>query len=279
VEYEPLARGKGLDLRVVATSLWVRSDRRLLRRVLQNLVSNAVKYTQTGGVLLGARRRSGMAVVQVTDTGPGIPASQQSLIFKEFVRLQETAGTVRGLGLGLSIVERIGKVLDVSIALASVPGKGSTFSVALPAAPPQAAIRTQDAPVPAPAAAKCLMLCLDNEPAVPAGLKTLLEGWGCRVLGAQSLEQALAMVGASADPPDLILADYHLDIGTGLDAIAAVRRLAGSEIPAVVMTADRSPQIQSDVRRLGLGLLHKPLKAAALRALLSQTVLRRAAAE
>src|SRR5690606_13268743 len=134
VEFAPMAREKGLELRVVPTSLWVRSDRKLLRRVLQNLVANAVKYTSQGSVLLGARRRDGSVLVQVTDTGRGIPQSKHELIFKEFQRLDEPGLEIRGLGLGLSIVERICRVLQMPITVNSRPGHGSTFSVLLPRA-------------------------------------------------------------------------------------------------------------------------------------------------
>ena len=122
VEFSPLAREKGLELRIVPTRLWVSSDRRLLRRVLQNLVSNAIKYTAKGKVLVGVRRHGNKLSVQVGDTGPGIPKGKRSLIFKEFERLEETAHSVRGLGLGLAIVERIGKVLDHAIDMRSVLG-------------------------------------------------------------------------------------------------------------------------------------------------------------
>ena len=137
VEFQPLAREKGLELRIVATQSWVRSDRRLLRRMLQNLLSNAIKYTAAGKVLLGVRRRGDRLAMLVCDTGPGIPRSKHTLIFKEFQRLEETASAVRGLGLGLSIVERIGKVLDHRVDLQSALGRGSTFSVELPRAEPR----------------------------------------------------------------------------------------------------------------------------------------------
>src|SRR5262245_22660997 len=134
VEFQPMARAKRLELRFVPTKLWVASDRRLLRRVVQNLLSNAIKYTTTGRVLLGVRRRGTKLSIEVHDTGPGIPSSKRSLIFKEFQRLEETAHTVRGLGLGLAIVERIGKVLNHPIELKSTPGEGSMFAVELPCA-------------------------------------------------------------------------------------------------------------------------------------------------
>ena len=193
VEFSPLAREKGLDLRIVATRAWVRSDRRLLRRLLQNLVSNAIKYTATGKVLLGVRRRGDRLAILVCDTGPGIPKSKRTLIFKEFQRLEETASTVRGLGLGLSIVERIGKVLGHRIGLQSVPGRGSTFSVELPRA--EARLAAEPGAIVAPSVGRMAgltVLCIDNEPAVLRGMQTLLEGWGCSVVTAQSAAEAVA---------------------------------------------------------------------------------------
>jgi signal transduction histidine kinase/Na+/proline symporter len=281
VEFEPITREKRLDLRVVPTSLWVRSDRKLLRRVLQNLISNAVKYTRHGGVVLGARRRGDRVVVEVHDTGPGIPKAKQALIFKEFHRLEHTASSARGLGLGLSIVERIGRVLDAPIAVASTLGRGSTFSVELPKAAPQVG---EASPAPEPVRAigsltGCVTLCIENEPTVLASMQTLLAGWGCTVLQAESAERAVAALEESGLMPDVVLADYHLDQGTGLDAIAAVRRATGSEIPAVLITADYSPEVQRAARHSGFVLLRKPLKVAALRSALSQRAMRRPAAE
>ena len=183
LEFEPAAREKGLRLRVVATTAHVRTDRRLLRRILQNLVSNAVKYTPQGSILIGCRRRGGDIIVLVADSGPGIPADQQSIVFKEFERLPQTAASVRGLGLGLSIVDRIGRVLDHPVTLASVPGRGSTFFVALPVA--IALPRAPAAEVAPPAIGRSLghvtALCIDNEPAILDGMRTLLDGLGRRL--------------------------------------------------------------------------------------------------
>jgi Na+/proline symporter/signal transduction histidine kinase len=280
LEFEPLARDKGLELRVVPTSLWVRTDRRLLRRTLQNLLSNAVKYTSAGGVLLGARRRGNSVLVQVTDTGPGIPESKQQIIFKEFQRLEETTSETRGLGLGLSIVERIGRVLNAPIKLTSRVGRGSTFAVLLPMAEPRAEPASDATPLASHGPiAGCVTLCIDNEPAVLEGMQTLLSGWGCHVLAARDVAGAVAAVASSGTVPDVILADYHLDGETGLDAVMAVREAAGAPVPAIVITADHSPEVERDLRRRGLSLLRKPVKAAALRALLTKYALRRAAAE
>jgi Na+/proline symporter/signal transduction histidine kinase len=280
LEFEPMARSKGLDLRVVRTSVWVRSDRRLLRRVLQNLLANGIKYTPAGRVLLGVRRRRGDSVsVQVCDTGPGIPKTKRSIIFKEFQRLEETASSVRGLGLGLSIVERIGKVLNHPVDLDSVPGRGSVFSVDLPrVAPNLAALPSEPSAQPAGRLSGLRVLCIDNEPAVLQGMQTLLTGWGCSVAIARGAEQALEYLRQGAQPPDIILADYHLDDGTGTGAVAAVRAASRTQIPAIIITADHSAEVQREVRLKGHALLRKPLKAAALRALMHQLTWRRAVA-
>jgi Na+/proline symporter/signal transduction histidine kinase len=279
VEFSPLAREKGLDLRIVPTQLWVRSDRRLLRRLLQNLLSNSIKYTPRGKVLLGVRRRGNMLRVQVCDTGPGIPRNKRALIFKEFERLEETASAVKGLGLGLSIVERISKVLCHPIGLQSVLGRGSTFSVDLPWTLPSTAAEAA-APV-APLAGRIAgltVLCIDNEPTVLAGTQTLLKGWGCNVITAQGLAEALKRLRAGTQRPDIILADYHLDDITGIEAVTAVRGEIGAHIPAIVITADHSAAVQREVRMQGHALLRKPLKVAALRALMFQLTLQSAVA-
>jgi signal transduction histidine kinase/CheY-like chemotaxis protein len=279
VEFEPLASAKNLALRIMPTSLRVRADRRLIRRLLQNLVSNAIKYTPSGTVLVGARRTASAVTIQVIDTGPGIPASQHELIFKEFQRLKENSRTVAGLGLGLSIVQRIGRVLNVPVGIKSAPGRGSTFWVSLPRAEGSAMAAPDPAPVqPAGSVAGLVVLCIDNEPAVLSGMRTLLEGWGCIVHAADSTSASVAATIAREIIPDIILADFQLDHDTGLDAIEHLRTQAGVAIPGVIITANHSPEVQKQVRALGLALLRKPVKAAALRALLTQVHVRRQAA-
>jgi signal transduction histidine kinase len=281
VEFEPMAREQGLRLRIVTTKAWVRTDRRLLRRVLQNLIANAIKYTKHGGVIVGVRWRGARVAVQVSDTGPGIPQGKQSLIFKEFQRLDETAASVRGLGLGLSIVERIGKVIEAPIGLASVPGRGSSFTVSLPKAAPQAiAARAERYAVPRGGdISGSVVLCIENERKVLDGMRVLLQGWGCCVLLADGKDQALTLLRGAPEQPHVILADYHLDDGTGVEAVAAIRTQIHADVPAVIISADTSVEVQRDIRHRGLLHLRKPLKAGALRSILMQLVLRRAAAE
>ncbi|MGE8941138.1 PAS domain-containing hybrid sensor histidine kinase/response regulator [Leptospira interrogans] len=281
VEFEPSAKEKGLELRVMSTSLGVWADRKLLRRILQNLLANAIKYTSSGGVLLGVRRCKAKVRIQVTDTGCGIPPSKYGLIFKEFQRLEETASDTRGLGLGLSIVERACRVLEASISLKSRLGHGSTFFVSLRPAEVKAKPAVEQVPAHVHGSiAGLTVLCIDNEAAVLKGMETLLGGWGCKVLTANSVTSAHDAVVKFGAAPDVILADYHLDRGTtGLDAVAAVCKVSGIDIPAIFITADHSPEVERDLRMRGFSLLRKPLKAAALRALLNRHAVRRMAAE
>src|SRR5215831_9911201 len=284
VEFAPLAREKGLQLVIVPCSLPVRSDRRLLRRLLQNLISNAVKYTPSGRVLVGCRRRGEQLRIEVYDTGIGIPQAKQRAVFKEFHRLDQGARVARGVGLGLSIVERIARVLHCELTLKSKSGDGSCFAVEVPRAAAAQALKT--APLSRLEVGRLdgmVVLCIDNERAVLSGMETLLNGWGCRVLKGADLVQAVAALEASGLEPDGLLVDYHLDTGDGLAAIKALRRRIceadGSEIPAIVITADRSPHIREQARAEGAHVLNKPIKPASLRALMTQWRVQRVAAE
>ncbi len=281
VEFAPLAREKGLRLVFVRCSASLRSDRRLLRRLLQNLVSNAIKYTPRGRVVVGCRRKGKELRVDVCDTGLGIPASKKRAVFQEFHRLDQGAKVARGLGLGLSIVERIGRVLGHKVELASQPGRGSRFSVTVPLATEASIARPQRALVaidPNQLAGN-VVLCLDNEPTIVAGMETLLTGWGCRVIKAASLEDALAAVANAQVALNGMLVDYHLDQGNGIETIAELRRRFGADLPAILITADRSPRVRQLARSQQVAVLNKPLKPAALRALLAQWRVQRVAAE
>ena len=283
VEFAPLAHEKGIDLLIETGPLWVSSDRRLLKRVLQNLIGNAIKYTNNGSVAVSAISDGARVRVEVRDTGPGIPTSQHALIFREFQRGEGTPGSTRGLGLGLSIVERICRVLEIPLGLSSTPGEGAVFWIALPiAAPLDKAVSIEETAtsVASGILSGCVALCIDNEPAVVDGMRHLLAGWGCEVLTATSPEQAIEALKQSGKRPSVILADYHLDRGTGLDAIAAVREHIGTSVPAVVITADNTPEVQGLLREAGVPVLHKPLKAAALRSIIMHyATIQRAAAE
>jgi len=282
VEFAPLAREKGLRLTFVASTRTVRSDRRMLRRLLQNLISNAVKYTPQGRVLIGCRLANGKLHLCVYDTGLGIPKSKQRAIFHEFHRLDQGAKVARGLGLGLSIVERIARVLDHHVEIQSKPGRGSHFSVTVPLAPalPLGAKKPKPPRIEMTQLADLAVLCIDNEPKILDGMATLLGGWGCHVLKAADLKTALATLSDAKAPPSGVLVDYHLDSGNGIEAIAALRWRFGAELPAILITADRSPAVREEARARDIQVLAKPLKPAALRALMAQwRVTRMAAAE
>ena len=280
VEFTPLAQEKGLDLQFVPCSLGVQSDRRLLRRLLQNLVSNAIKYTPEGRVLVGCRRRRRRLRIDVYDTGLGIPASKRRAIFQEFHRLDRGAKVARGLGLGLSIVERIARVLDHKIAVTSAVGRGSHFSVEVPlsVATPVSQHHRVAREIDRVPLSGITVVCIDNDLAILDGMETLLDGWGCRVLKAPDLKAAIAVVTEAKASPDGLLIDYHLDDGNGIAAIAELRRRFDAGLTAILITADRSPHVREEARANGVQVLNKPIKPAALRALLTQWRMQRVAA-
>jgi signal transduction histidine kinase/CheY-like chemotaxis protein len=280
LEFTPLAREKDLELVFVPSTLVVRSDRRLLRRLLQNLISNALKYTLRGRVLVGCRRRGERVEIGVYDTGVGIPGSEKRAIFQEFHRLDEGARVARGLGLGLSIVERIGRVLEHEIDFRSVVGSGSHFWVDVPRARAvaDAAALLRPRRVETGQLTGMAVLCIDNEPVILDGMATLLKSWGCSVVVASDLRGARAALEGADWTPTGLLIDYHLDEGNGIEAIVALRARYGEELPAILVTADRSPRVREEARARQVKVLNKPMKPAALRALLAQWHARRAVA-
>jgi signal transduction histidine kinase len=280
-DFEPLAYEKKLKLMFMPTRTAIRSDRRLFRRLLQNLVSNAIKYTPSGTVLIGCRRRGTQLAIQVIDTGLGIPANKQKAVFREFERLDQGAKVARGLGLGLSIVERIARTLGHKLALHSVPGRGSRFEISVPRAmalPAPALQHDKTASAYAPLKGM-LVVAIDNEPAIQDGMRLVLGGWGCEVVTAASGNEALAALVAMGRTPDAIVADFHLDESDGIATVAAMRDTLGGMIAATLLTADRSPEVRARAEAASMHILNKPLKPAALRALLSQWRMTRTAAE
>ncbi len=283
IEFEPMAREKDLRLSFAPSSLSVRSDRRMLRRLLQNLISNAIKYTPNGRVLVGCRRKGAQVSIEVWDTGLGIPESKQKDVFREFERLAPAAKTARGLGLGLSIVERMSRVLDHPMRLDSQPGKGSVFRLDVPrAAPAIKGVAIENAHVSADQhqpLAGLIVLAIDNEPRILDGMRALLTGWGCVVITASTIEEAETQLAAHNVAPDAILADYHLDSGDGIGTIALLRRRFGAAAPAMLITADRTQEVRDLAEANDIRVLNKPVKPAALRAVLSQWRVSRPAAE
>ena len=281
VEFGPMAMEKNLKLTVVPSSLTVRSDRRMLRRVLQNLVSNAIKYTPHGRVLMGCRRAGSMLRVEVHDTGTGIAQEKLGVIFQEFQRLDANGSVASGLGLGLSIVERIAQTLGHRIDVDSQVGAGSVFAIALPIA--EAASAKSVAPSqpaqPGVSLEGMTVLCIDNERAILDGMKTMLEGWGCQVVQAIDEDQAAAGMTDAGAQIDVVIADYHLGAGDGLMLIKELRELAGRSVPALLVTADRDRLLQQRALRAGIGFMNKPVRPAALRATISRARSQAQAAE
>lgn len=276
-DFAPMAERKGIELKIVATSAWVRTDRNLFRRLLQNLISNAIKYTKAGRVLVGVRRSGTDRVsVVVQDTGIGISPQKARTVFREFERLQEGAKISSGLGLGLSIVDRISRVLDLPIDMRSQPERGTRFTAGLPRAEP--VIIPARTGIDAPAAASpmrsllngLVIACVDNEEGIVAGMTMLLEGWGACVIAATSQDGLMKAIDDSGLVPDVLLADYHLDDDlTGLDLIDALRAKVDAALPALLITADRSAEVRGRATEADVTILNKPLKPAALRASLT----------
>jgi signal transduction histidine kinase/CheY-like chemotaxis protein len=281
-EFRPQAEIKKLDLRFVKTTMAVRSDRHLLRRALQNLISNAIKYTVKGKVLVGVRLRPDGVEVNVCDTGLGIPENKRETIFEEFERLDEGKRTAKGLGLGLSIVDRILKIMHHPITLQSMIRRGSVFRVMLPLSPilPEilnAPLQVSSNLAPVSASLKSpmegmIILTIDDEKAIRDGMESLLGKWGCKVITAESLRSARILLKELALTPDIIIADYNLgpDEGNGIEAITALRWAFGTSKPAILLTSDDKPHVVEDAQSKGIYLHHKPVKPAVLRALLTQ---------
>jgi two-component system, sensor histidine kinase len=272
--FAAVAQEKGLSLRLAPTSAWVRSDPVLLERIVLNLVSNAVRYTTSGGIVVGCRRRGVLLRVDVADSGPGIPEDQRRKIFGEFYRLADAAKTNQaGLGLGLAIVERLCALLDHAIEVTSTPGKGSCFSVTVPMAAP-AALSKSEQPQQAAldVAMGKLVVVIDHDALVLESIRGLLCDWGCRVVTAATPEAALTEVkriGREARP-DLIISDYHLADGqSGITAIAKLREAYGA-VPAFVMSGDTAPERLREARASSHHLLHKPVQPITLRAMVNR---------
>ena len=265
-EFSALASTCGLRLRMVPSRCVIDSDEVLLRRVLQNLLSNAIRYTEHGKVLFGCRRRAGAVRIDVWDTGPGIPDDQHEQIFQEFQRLpQQNGRAVKGLGLGLAIADRICRLLHHTLTVRSWPGRGTLFSVTVPLAsgalPPM--LTHDDAPEPRDVTGM-RVFCVDNDAALLASLVEALKTLGCNVIAASGLEDAQRK--AKGTPaPDLLLVDYQLDNENGFDVIEGLDDCWEDVVPATLMTADRRPEIRQQAEELGVGFLQKPLTESMLK--------------
>ncbi|MEM8988133.1 MAG: PAS-domain containing protein [Pseudomonadota bacterium] len=274
-EFAMAAAEKGLRFSCASTGLWVRSDRGLLFSALQNLVSNAVRYTDEGRVLIGARRAGDTVRVEVRDTGRGVPEDRKIEIFEEFRRLDRDA-EISGAGLGLATVDRIARLLSLPLALRSKVGAGSTFSLTAPRA--EAAAESA-APPPARAPLDGLVaLCIDNDQTVLESMEAALGRWGATALTARSDEDALVKYGADLPPPDLLILDYQLDRGrTGFDVLQRFDAIWPRRPFTIMITASASGAAEARAAREGVAVLAKPVEPAELRALIGQ--MRRQAAE
>ncbi|HUC49241.1 MAG TPA: ATP-binding protein [Xanthobacteraceae bacterium] len=270
------ARAKGLSFRVVHSSAWVRSDFILLEQIVFNLVSNAIRYTQRGGLVVGCRSRQGLLRVEVADTGSGIPPDQQDKVFGEFYRLAEPEGERRaGLGLGLAIVDRLCRLLDHPIGLKSVVGKGSVFSVDVPLSEAHQKASAEPALQPdrSRPPAKKLVVVIDDDPLVLEGMSGIFRSWGCKVITAESEIAALSRLTQADHRPDLIISDYHLAQGrSGFDVVEKLRNTFAVEIPAFLISGDTNPKPLHDAKAKGFHLLHKPVDPIALRAMFNHTI-------
>ena len=271
-----LAQSRGINLHAVPCNSYVRSDLQLLRRILQNFLSNAIHYTPRGGrVLLGCRRCGQKLRIEVWDTGRGIPQTRQREIFEEFSRLDgDRDPDDRSAGLGLSIVDRIARLLDHQVGLRSEPEHGSVFSVTVPLGTPvhasNGAIKHEEPPKSSPLNGK-LVWCIDDDPMTLNAARGLLESWGCRVAVADSTTTALML--ADAEMPSMILFDYQLGKTSNPDLLTTLRDKLSVIPPVIVLAAKPNEDAYRWVGELGLRILAKPLRPAALRALMSQMLL------
>lgn len=277
-EFGILAHSRGLELRGVSTTCTVRSDEALLRRILQNYLSNAIRYTRQGRILLGCRRDGAHLRIEVHDQGPGIPESLQREIFEEFRRLNEGHGNDRGAGLGLAIVERIGRVLSHPIGLRSHLGRGSVFWVTVPLGDPAA---VEQAPPPPPVCENpddtplrgCVCWCIDDDPRACEAMRALLQRWACTVPVAGGPQEALAAA-QPGEAPKIVLVDVRMGTVHGPHLYARLCELWGQSPPVILVTAEQDEALRREATEQGWGFLSKPVRASALRALMSQMLLR-----
>ncbi len=283
-EFGVLANERGLQLDVIESKVIVKSDSQMLRRIVQNFLSNAARYTQHGKILLGCRRLKDSIRIEVWDTGPGIPEEKLTDIFQEFKRLdhpeRHNKEGEKGLGLGLSIADRMSRVLQHQIRVRSWPGQGTVFSVEVPYGTvtdlPQEVTSKNDTTITASKRNNPLsglhVLCIDNEPLILEGMEAMLGNWDCRVSKATTIGGAKSAI-RNSGRPDIVLADYHLDNDvTGVMALSALNEMLDDPLPGIMITADRTEEVADEIKREGYTVLHKPLKPAPLRAMATRVL-------
>jgi CheY-like chemotaxis protein len=264
IEFEPQARAKGLELRVQPSSAFAKSDPVLVERILRNLVSNAIRYTESGSVVVGCRRHHGSLRVSVYDTGIGIEPADQSLVFEEFYQVgNPERDRTKGLGLGLAIVERLARLIGATITLRSAPGRGSVFAFDLQRAEPVElpALRLNRDAGGTRDLTGTLVVLVDDEELILDAAQTLLKQWNCTVIAATSGRDALRQLATSTRPPDVLICDYRLRDGeNGVSVAAALRNEFNADIPALLITGDTDPDQIRTIAASGLVVLHKPLR-------------------
>lgn len=271
-EYAELSSNSSVSFRYVRSSAVVRSDQHLLETVMRNLVTNAIRYTPAGKVLIGCRRLHQKVRICVHDTGVGIPATELKRIFEAYYQSANPRVTqAAGMGLGLSIVDRIATLLSLQLHVISAPGKGSLFAVDVPLGDAVKLAEPRDATAFPDNLPDRIMVVIDDNSDVLISMKANIERWGCRSVFAQDASQALVELISADLEPDIIVSDYHLAHGeNGIDAIEQIRQEFSNHIFGVLMTSDPNPGIREMSQRHGYGFITKPLNLAKLRALISQ---------
>lgn len=265
VEHQQLAKSVGLTLDFVPSSVLIKSDIHLLARILRNFLSNAIRYTESGRVLLGCRRHAGYVSIEVWDTGIGVPDDKKEEIFQEFKRGDgQHLKQDRGLGLGLAIVDKITRILGHRVRVSSQPGKGSVFAVEVPLAHANELQRQPEVEVPSYGLDRlhgARVWVLDNDMAICMAMRTLLEGWGCLVSTGLSEDDLVEQVGSFQAAADLLVVDYHLDNEVnGVDVVVNINQQRKKPIPTLMITANYSNELKQQMRALGHTLMHKPVK-------------------
>ncbi|MEI6858279.1 MAG: NahK/ErcS family hybrid sensor histidine kinase/response regulator [Shewanella sp.] len=274
VEFAAMAQDYQIKFSIVPSTAVINSDLSLLRRILQNFLTNAYRYAKGNRVLLGCRHRGEHLEIQVLDTGCGIDESEMPEIFKEFKRLgNSTSKKISGLGLGLAIADRISRLLEHDIKVASILGRGSVFSIKVPLGKTTTEPQVKKVTTVIQPLSGVKVLCIDNEAVILAGLNSLLSRWQCEVICATDLADARIKLGLKGVAPDIVLADYHLDNEqNGVDAMDGIRALYGSHLPGILITANTNKELVDEVERKGYHYMAKMVKPAALRALISSLV-------
>jgi two-component system, sensor histidine kinase len=272
-EFKPSADAKGLALLEDWTECTLQTDPILLNRILRNLLSNAIKFTERGHIKISAKLDGLHVNLSIADTGLGIPVVEQDNIFQEYYQLGNSGrDRSEGIGLGLSVVKKMARLLDHEVRVVSSPGNGACFTVRMALGDPAATIDELDVPVTATVTGYTIMV-IDDDHAVLRAMQIMLESWQCRAFIAESPAAALTILAQESIVPDIIISDFRLKAGlTGLDAIAAIRAHLNQDIPAILISGDSDPDLMRHMREHQLFLLHKPVKAAHLQNTLRQVL-------